>query len=79
MGEAWLQAARAIYAEVPVTVAGGTNITQTTIQTIGVKEGCPLSPALFGRYIYMHWSLNWLRRCGRAAHNLTWQNSRRAK
>ena len=37
----WLAAARALYANVPMTVAGGSCIIHTTI---GVKQGCPLSP-----------------------------------
>eukprot|EP00887_Chlorella_sp_A99_P005061 scaffold36.g5061.t1 len=48
VGAGWLAAAQAIYADVPMTVAGGSHVIQTTI---GVKQGCPLSPSLFGLYI----------------------------
>eukprot|EP00887_Chlorella_sp_A99_P006006 scaffold27.g6006.t1 len=48
VGAGWLAAVQAIYADVPMTVAGGSRVIQTTI---GVKLGCPLSPSLFGLYI----------------------------
>lgn len=51
LGGEWLEAVRALYADVPMTVGvpGGAERPFQAHQ--GVKQGCPLSPTLFGLYI----------------------------
>lgn len=51
LGGEWLEAVRALYADVPMTVGvpGGAECPFQAHQ--GVKQGCPLSPTLFGLYI----------------------------
>ena len=46
-----LDAIRALYADVPVCVRTRQGLTPTFQSLMGVKQGCPLSPTLFGLYI----------------------------
>ena len=46
-----MDAIRALYADVPVCVRTQQGLTQTFQSLMGVKQGCPLSPTLFGLYI----------------------------
>ena len=46
-----MNAIRALYADVPVCVRTRQGLTPTFQSLMGVKQGCPLSPTLFGLYI----------------------------
>lgn len=46
-----MDAIQALYANVPVCVRTRTGLTPTFQSHMGVKQGCPLSPTLFGLYI----------------------------
>lgn len=46
-----LQAIQALYTQVPMQVKTGLGLSSTFLATIGLKQGCPLSPLLFGLYI----------------------------
>lgn len=46
-----MDAIQALYADVPVCVRTGGELTPTFQSLMGVKQGCPLSPTLFGLYI----------------------------
>lgn len=46
-----LDAIRALYADVPVCIRTRAGLTATFQSLMGVKQGCPLSPTLFGLYI----------------------------
>lgn len=46
-----MDAIQALYANVPVCVRTRTGLTPTFQSLMGVKQGCPLSPTLFGLYI----------------------------
>ena len=50
-GGEWLQAVRALYAEVPMTVSAPGLEGRVIHATQGLKQGCPLSPTLFSLYI----------------------------
>lgn len=43
-----LTSIQALYADVPVCVKTADGMSQTFQSTLGVKQGCPLSPLLFG-------------------------------
>lgn len=49
VGPAWIAAAQAIYADMPMMVAGGARIIHTTHHRC--QAGLPLSHTLFGLYI----------------------------
>jgi hypothetical protein len=42
---------QALYADVPVCVKTAEGLSQTFQSTLGVKQGCPLSPLLFGMFL----------------------------
>jgi len=46
-----LDTLRALYADVPVCVKTPEGLSQTFQSVIGVKQGCPLSPLLFGIFL----------------------------
>jgi hypothetical protein len=46
-----MDAVQALYADVPVCVRTRAGLTPTFQSHLGVKQGCPLSPTLFGLYI----------------------------
>ena len=50
-GGEWLAAVRALYAEVPMSVRTAEGLAECFMATLGLKQGCPLSPTLFGMYI----------------------------
>ena len=47
----FLQAVQALYADVPMCVKTATGCTAPFQSLLGVKQGCPLSPNLFGMYV----------------------------
>lgn len=47
----YLQAVQALYADVPMCVKSSAGHTDTFQSLLGVKQGCPLSPNLFGMYV----------------------------
>ena len=47
----WLQAAQALYASVPMCVKMQAGYTGCFQALMGVKQGCPLSPTLYGLYL----------------------------
>ena len=47
----FLQAVQALYADVPMCVSTATGCTAPFQSLVGVKQGCPLSPNLFGLYV----------------------------
>ena len=47
----FLDGIKALYAEVPMAVKTAQGLTCTFESVMGVKQGCPLSPTLFGLYI----------------------------
>ena len=47
----FLRAMQALYADVPMCVRFPHGLSEPFSSTIGVKQGCPLSPTLFGMYI----------------------------
>ena len=47
----FLQAVQALYADVPMCVKTPAGCTPTFQSLLGVKQGCPLSPNLFGMYV----------------------------
>jgi hypothetical protein len=50
-GGEWLRAVQALYADVPMAVRTSAGISPCFQATLGLKQGCPLSPTLFGLYI----------------------------
>jgi len=48
---AFLRGVQALYADVPMAVQFEGGMSETFQSTLGVKQGCPLSPTLFGIYI----------------------------
>jgi len=51
IGGCMLGALQALYADVPVCVKTAEGLSSTFQSTIGVKQGCPLSPLLFGIFL----------------------------
>lgn len=51
LGGEWLRAVQALYADVPMAVRTSAGISPCFQATMGLKQGCPLSPTLFGLYI----------------------------
>ena len=51
IGGCMLAALQALYADVPVCVKTAEGLSNTFQSTIGVKQGCPLSPLLFGMFL----------------------------
>ena len=51
IGGCMLGALQALYADVPVRVKTAEGLSSTFQSTIGVKQGCPLSPLLFGIFL----------------------------
>ena len=47
----FLQGVQALYADVPMALQFEGGMSETFQSTLGVKQGCPLSPTLFGIYI----------------------------
>ena len=47
----WLRAVQALYADVPMSVRTAAGLSPCFQATIGLKQGCPASPTLFGLYI----------------------------
>ena len=50
-GGEWMRALRALYADVPMSIAAPGLQGSTIHSTQGLKQGCPLSPPLFSLYI----------------------------
>jgi hypothetical protein len=50
-GSEWLRAVQALYADVPMSVRTSAGLSPSFQATLGLKQGCPLSPTLFGLYI----------------------------
>ena len=51
IGGCMLSALQALYADVPVCIKTEEGLSSTFQSTIGVKQGCPLSPLLFGIFL----------------------------
>jgi hypothetical protein len=51
MDGSWLRAVRALYADVPMSVRTAQGLSPCFQASIGLKQGCPLNPTLFGLYI----------------------------
>jgi len=51
LGGEWLRAVQALYADVPMAVRTADGLSTCFQATIGLKQGCPASPTLFGLYI----------------------------
>lgn len=51
IGDEFLRAVQALYADVPVCVQLTDGTSPSFPSLLGVKQGCPLSPTLFGMYI----------------------------
>ncbi|KAL4855790.1 Retrovirus-related Pol polyprotein from type-2 retrotransposable element R2DM [Chlorella vulgaris] len=51
MGGSWLRAVQALYADVPMAVRTTGGLSPCFQARLGLKQGCPLSPTLFGLYI----------------------------
>lgn len=51
VGGSMLATLQALYADVPVCVKTAEGMSGTFLSTIGVKQGCPLSPLLFGIFL----------------------------
>ncbi len=47
---AWLAAVRALYAEVPMAIRTDEDLLDCFLVILGLEQGCPLSPTLFGLY-----------------------------
>lgn len=51
LGGNWLRGVQALYADVPMSVCTANGPSPCFQARIGLKQGCPLSPTLFGLYI----------------------------
>ena len=51
VSDEFVQAVQALYAEVPMGVQLPSGLSDTFMSELGVKQGCPLSPTLFGIFI----------------------------
>lgn len=51
VGGCMLQAIQSMYADVPVCVKTGSGLSSCFQSVLGVKQGCPLSPLLFGVFL----------------------------
>jgi hypothetical protein len=51
LSDSWLRAVQALYASVPMSVRTADGPSPCFQSRIGLKQGCPLSPTLFGLYI----------------------------
>ena len=51
LGGSWLRAVQALYADVPMSVRTADGLSPCFQARLGLKQGCPLSPTLFGLYI----------------------------
>jgi len=51
LGGSWLQAMQALYADVPMSVRTASGLSPCFQASLGLKQGCPASPTLFGLYI----------------------------
>ena len=51
LGGEWLAATQALYKDVPMAVRTTAGLSPPFQATIGLKQGCPLSPTLFGLFI----------------------------
>ena len=51
LGGEWLRAVQALYADVPMAVRTAGGLSPGFQATVGLKQGCPASPTLFGLYI----------------------------
>ena len=63
-GGEWLRAVQALYADVPMAVRTAAGLSPCFQATVGLKQGCPLSPTLFGLFIddFEEWVLAAARR-----------------
>ena len=51
LGGEWLRAVQALYADVPMAVRTAAGLSPCFQASVGLKQGCPASPTLFGLYI----------------------------